>query len=129
MQIFMQREFINTQKFYQIWLIIYVGCFCYTFKLFLVPLSTLYGSINISQALLGACSSQKEERILHALGLMLSDKVWIESLEVETEKCLQLMSNWKSKLENSMDISEDNLDKDLVGKKYQGSNFFWKYTY
>ena len=60
---------------------------------------------------------------------MLSDKVWIESLEVETEKCLQLMSNWRSKLENSMNISEDNLDKDLVGKKYQGSNFFWKYTY
>ena len=91
----------------------------------MVPLSTLYGTMNMSQLLLGACSSQKEERILHALGYVLADKVWIESLEVETEKCLQLMSNWRSTLENSVNISEDNLHKDLGEKTFQGGkNFF-----
>lgn len=95
----------------------------------MVPLSTLYGSMNISDLLLDACSNQKEERVLHALGFVLADNVWIENLEVETKKRLQSMSNWRSKLENSVNISEANLDKDLGEKRFQGKNIFLKYTY
>ena len=73
------------------------------------------------QLLLDACMCQKERRILHALGRSLFEKVWTEGLSKEIDEAVQSMFNWRSELEESMNVSSKTSDEDVEQKIHHGT--------